>query len=100
VMRSVLPLNTMAIALGMHCRCGNEDAIRGPRHEKYGSVAQVEHLVRISRELGREVASGEDARRIYKIGEQYRDADETLASAGWVPNRKTTQSKPGLVRVA
>jgi uncharacterized protein (DUF849 family) len=100
VMRSVLPINTIAIALGMHCRCGIEDAIRGPRHEKYTSVAQVEHLVRIARELGREVASGEEAHRIYKIGEQYRDADETLAMAGWMPNRKKLESRPALTRVA
>jgi hypothetical protein len=56
--------------------------------------------VRIARELGREVASGEEARRIYKIGEQYRDADETLAKAGWVPNRKKAEAKPALTRVA
>jgi uncharacterized protein (DUF849 family) len=100
VMRSVLPINTIAIALGMHCRCGIEDTILGPRKEKYTSVAQVEHLVRIARELGREVANGKEAARIYKIGEQYKDADETLAKAGWAPNRQKAASKPALARVA
>jgi hypothetical protein len=44
--------------------------------------------VRVARELGREIASGKEAREIYKIGVQYKDADETLAQMGMAPNRK------------
>ena len=35
--------------------------------------------MRISREFGREVATGKEAREIYKIGEFYDSVDETLA---------------------
>ena len=45
--------------------------------------------VRIARELYREVASGEQAKQIYRIGTQYKSADETLARLGYAPNRRT-----------
>ena len=53
VMRNVLPVNTMAIAMGLHPRCGNEDTLWGKPGEKITSVQQIEQLVRISDELGR-----------------------------------------------
>lgn len=91
-MINVLPINTMAIALGMHARCGIEDNIWTQDHrQKMGSVQQIEQLVRISRELGREVANGQDARRIYRLGEFYSSADETLARNGFAPNRVPRQ---------
>ncbi|MFZ6048557.1 3-keto-5-aminohexanoate cleavage protein [Pseudomonas sp. CR3202] len=91
-MRNVLPLNMMAIALGLHVRCGIEDNIWNQRQTaKMTTVEQIEQLVRISREFGREVANGEEARRIYKIGTFYKDADETLARNGFAPNRKPGQ---------
>ena len=40
------------------------------------TVLQIEQLVRISRELGREVADGKEAGRILRIGEFYSSADE------------------------
>jgi hypothetical protein len=49
------------------------------------SVQQVEQTVRIARELHREVATGAQAREIYKIGEQYRDAEDTLNAIGYAP---------------
>jgi hypothetical protein len=47
--------------------------------------------VRIARECGREVADGQEARRIYRIGEFYGSADETLARNGFPPNRRPGQ---------
>jgi uncharacterized protein (DUF849 family) len=91
LMRSVLPVNTMAIAMGLHARCGNEDTLWGRRGEKMTSVQQVEQLVRIAGELGREVATGKEAREIYRLDEQYADADETLAKLGYAPNRRPDQ---------
>jgi hypothetical protein len=87
-MRNVLPLNTMAIAMGMHVRCGNEDTLYGADGNKITSVQQIEQLVRISKELGREVATAKEAREIYKIGVQYNSVDETLAQNGMIPNRE------------
>ncbi|MFV0644797.1 MAG: 3-keto-5-aminohexanoate cleavage protein [Sphingomonadaceae bacterium] len=86
-----LPVNTIAIALGMHARCGIEDNIYDLNGDKMGSVAQIEQLVRISRELGREVANGDEAREIYKIGTQYNSTEETLANLGMAPNRQRGQ---------
>ncbi|MDA3649691.1 3-keto-5-aminohexanoate cleavage protein [Saccharopolyspora indica] len=91
LMRSVLPVNAMAIAMGLHVRCGNEDTIWGRKGEKKTSVEQIQQLVRIAGELGREVATGKEAREIYRIGETYADAEETLAKVGFAPNRKPGQ---------
>ena len=98
LMRSVLPVNTMAIAMGLHARCGNEDTIWGRKGEKMTSVQQIEQLVRIAGELGREVASAKEARDIYRIGETYADTDETLAKLGYAPNRRIGQ--PGFTQHA
>jgi uncharacterized protein (DUF849 family) len=88
-MLNVLPLNMMAIALGLHVRCGIEDNIwTQDRKSKMGTVQQIEQLVRIARECKREVADGDEARRIYRIGEFYGSADETLARNGFTPNRR------------
>ncbi len=87
IMRNVLPLGTMAIAMGLHVRVGIEDNLWGRKGERMTSVQQVEQMVRISRELHRDVASGAQARRLYRIGEHYASADETLARVGWAPNR-------------
>jgi len=88
-MLNVLPVNMMAIAMGLHVRCGIEDNIwTQDRKAKMSSVKQIEQLVRISREFGREIADGKESRRIYRIGEFYKNADETLAMNGFAPNRK------------
>jgi uncharacterized protein (DUF849 family) len=93
-MRNVLPVNTMAIAMGLHVRCGIEDNLWTQDHKaKMSSVAQIEQLVRISNELGRPIADGKEARRIYRIGEFYANADETLARNGFAPNRKPTAQR-------
>ena len=88
LMRHVTPVCTMAIAMGLHVRVGIEDNLWGRRGERMTSVQQVEQMVRIARELHRDVASGEEARRIYGIGTRYDTVDETLARLGYAPNRR------------
>ncbi|HBD36541.1 MAG TPA: transposase, partial [Cupriavidus sp.] len=61
------------------------------RDRKIGTVEQIEQLVRISREFGRDVANAKEAREIYKIGTFYDSANETLAENGFAPNRKPGQ---------
>lgn len=100
IMRNVLPLNTMAIAMGLHVRCGIEDNLWGRKGQRITSVQQVEQLVRISRELHREVATGDEARAIYQIGTHYKTADETLAHLGYAPNRAEGERGMPLRRVA
>jgi uncharacterized protein (DUF849 family) len=91
LMRTVPPICTMAVALGLHVRVGVEDNLWRRKGERFTSVQQVEQMVRIARELGRDVASGEEARSIYKIGKYYGSADEALARLGWPPNRRPGQ---------
>uniref|UniRef100_UPI003F4943C6 3-keto-5-aminohexanoate cleavage protein n=1 Tax=Cupriavidus necator TaxID=106590 RepID=UPI003F4943C6 len=87
IMRNVLPLNTMAIAMGLHVRVGIEDNLWGKKGQRMTSVQQVEQMVRIARELHREVASGSQAKAIYHIGEQYGSVEEALDRLGCLPNR-------------
>ncbi len=91
-MRNVLPVNMMGIAMGLHVRCGIEDNLwNQSRTAKMTTVQQIEQLVRISREFGREVASGKEAREICKIGVFYETVEETLAKNGYAPNAKGRQ---------
>jgi uncharacterized protein (DUF849 family) len=91
-MRNVLPINMMGMAMGLHVRCGIEDNLwTQERKAKMGTVRQIEQLVRLSREFGREVASGKEARQICKIGVFYASIEETLAKNGFAPN-----ARPGL----
>ncbi len=91
VMKNVLPVNVMSMVMGLHPRVGIEDTIIDQKGKRMTSVQQIEQTVRIAHELGREIANGKEAREIYKIGIQYRDADETLAKVGMAPNRKAGQ---------
>jgi len=88
-MLNTLPINMIGIALGLHVRCGIEDNLWSQdRQRKVSTVEQIEQLVRISREFGREVASGRDARRICRIGEFYDTVEETLKKNGLAPNAR------------
>jgi uncharacterized protein (DUF849 family) len=100
IMRSVLPLNAMAIAMGLHVRVGIEDNLWGRKGERMTSVQQVEQMVRLARELHREVATGKQAKEIYKLGEHYKCVDETLAKIGYAPNRQPGERGAPLRRVA
>ena len=91
-MRNVLPINMMGIALGLHVRCGIEDNLwNQARTAKIGTVAQIEQLVRISREFGRPIATAQEARRICKIGVFYDTVEESLEANGFAPNRNGGQ---------
>ncbi len=81
-------------------RVGIEDTLFGPDRERATSVQQIEKMVRIARELNRDVATGDDARRIYQIGTQWNSTDETLKALGMVPNRAPAQRGVPLRRVA
>ena len=98
-MRNVLPINMMGLAMGLHVRCGIEDNLwNQSRTEKMSTVKQIEQLVRVSREFGREIATGKEARKICKIGVFYDTVEETLAANGFAPNPKGGQQ--GFLRKA
>ena len=89
---NVLPVNMMGIAMGLHVRTGTEDNLwNQDRSAKIGTVAQIEQLVRISREFGRPIATAKQAREICKIGVFYDSVEETLAANGFAPNRNGAQ---------
>ncbi|MGW9593180.1 3-keto-5-aminohexanoate cleavage protein [Streptomyces chartreusis] len=87
-MRAVAPMNAIGIALGVHVRVGNEDNLWRRKGERMTTVEQVEQMVQISEALGRDIATGTEAKKIYRLGEYYADTDETLARLGMVPNRR------------
>jgi uncharacterized protein (DUF849 family) len=91
VMRHVLPLNTIATAIGIHVRVGIEDNLWRKKGEKMTSVQQIEQAVRIAQELGRPIATPEQAKEILKIGTWYKTPEETLFNLGLPPNRKGGQ---------
>lgn len=66
--RHELPLANMAILLGGHVRVGFEDNIYYKKGELAKSNAQlVERVVRLANELGREVATPDETRKILNI---------------------------------
>lgn len=86
-MRNVLPINMMGMAMGLHVRCGIEDNLwNQARTEKMSTVQQIEQLVRVAKEFGRPIATGQQAREILKIGVFYDTVEETLAANGFAPN--------------
>ena len=63
--RAQVPMNALGILLGGHVRTGLEDNVYYKRGELASSNAQLtERVARLVRELGREVATPADARRI------------------------------------
>ncbi len=86
--RNVLPVNMMGIAMGLHVRCGTEDVLwNQKRTAKMSTVKQIEQLVRISHEFGREIATAREAREISRIGVFYDTVEESLQANGFAPNR-------------
>ena len=86
--RNVLPVNMMGIAMGLHVRCGTEDVLWNQRRTaRQSTVRQIEQLVRISEEFGRDIATARQARAMCRIGVFYDTADQALAANGFAPNR-------------
>jgi uncharacterized protein (DUF849 family) len=92
MMRFELPINAMSIVLGQHVRCGVEDNLWGRKGERMTTLQQIETLKTIAEQLGRRIATGDDARRIMKIGTWYDTVEETLFNLGLPPNRPEGQA--------
>jgi len=90
-MRGNIPMNSMAVILGLHVRCGIEDNIWRVKGERFTTVKQIEQMVRLSEAFGRKIATAEEARRIMKIGVWYDSVEETLQNLGLPPNRHVGQ---------
>ena len=94
-MRGTIPMTAMAVMLGVHVRVGNEDNIWRVKGERFGTVAQVEQMVRLSEAFGRKIATAQEAREMMQIGTWYDSPDETLFKLGLPPNRP--EGKQGFV---
>lgn len=64
IAQSQLPMLTMSILLGGHVRTGLEDTMLYDKGILATNVMLIERMVRISKELGREIANPEEARKI------------------------------------
>jgi uncharacterized protein (DUF849 family) len=90
-MRGNIPMNAMAVVLGIHCRVGIEDTIWRVKGERFPTVKQIEQMVRLAEGYGRKIATAEEARQIMKIGVWYDSVEETLRHLGLPPNREVGQ---------
>lgn len=68
-----IPLATAAILLGGHVRVGLEDNLFLPDGSPASNVTLVEKIVRIAGELGREIATPEEARAILGLDPENKD---------------------------
>ena len=68
-----IPLATAAIVMGGHARVGLEDNARMPDGSDASNPALVEKVVRIAHEVGRDVATPEEARRILSLDPAKKD---------------------------
>ncbi|QZY55516.1 3-keto-5-aminohexanoate cleavage protein [Crassaminicella profunda] len=65
--RSQVNMITMAILLGGHVRTGLEDVIKYDKDTLATNAMLIERVVRIAKELGREIATPDEARKILGI---------------------------------
>jgi uncharacterized protein (DUF849 family) len=78
----------MMVALGQHTRAGIEDNLWGPKKgERWTTMQMIESQIRMAKEIGRPIATPDQARQMSKIGVTYKTTDETLANIGLPPNR-------------
>lgn len=68
-----IPLATAAIVMGGHARVGLEDNARMPDGSVATNPALVEKIVSIAREVGREIATPEEARQILSMDPAVKD---------------------------
>lgn len=71
--KAEIPLSTAAIVMGGHVRVGMEDNLFMPDGSLASNPLLVEKIVRIARELGREIATPDEARDVLSLNLVYKD---------------------------
>jgi 3-keto-5-aminohexanoate cleavage enzyme len=71
--KAEIPLATAAIAMGGHVRVGVEDNLFMPDGSQASNLLLVEKIVRIAKEVGREIATPDEAREILSLNKEYKD---------------------------
>jgi 3-keto-5-aminohexanoate cleavage enzyme len=68
-----IPMAAAAVVMGGHVRVGLEDNLLLPDGSPASNPKLVEKVIRIAREVGREIATPEEARSILSLNPEYRD---------------------------
>lgn len=76
--RAEIPLATAAILIGGHVRVGLEDNLYLPDGSLASNPLLVEKVVRIASEIGRGIATAEEARSILSLNPAYKDRILTM----------------------
>ncbi|MCP4163696.1 MAG: 3-keto-5-aminohexanoate cleavage protein [Deltaproteobacteria bacterium] len=71
--KSEIPLATAAIAMGGHVRVGVEDNLFMPDGSQASNLTLVEKIVRIAKEVGRDIATPDEAREILSLKRENKD---------------------------
>jgi 3-keto-5-aminohexanoate cleavage enzyme len=71
--KAEIPLSAAAIAMGGHVRVGLEDNLYMPDGPLASNPLLVEKIVRIAREIGREIATPDEARSILSLNPGYKN---------------------------
>ena len=71
--KAEIPLSTAAIVMGGHVRVGLEDNLSMPDGSQASNPLLVEKIVRIAHEVGREIATPDEARSILSLNPAYKD---------------------------
>lgn len=73
IAKAEIPLATAAIIIGGHVRVGLEDNLFMPDRSLASNPRLVEKIVAIAREVGRDIASPDEARAILNLNPEYSD---------------------------
>jgi 3-keto-5-aminohexanoate cleavage enzyme len=73
IARAEIPLAAAGIVMGGHVRVGLEDNLYLPDGSPATNPKLVEKIVRIANEVGRDLASPDEARAILSLDLQFRD---------------------------
>lgn len=71
--KAEIPLAAMAIAMGGHVRVGLEDNLFMPDGQPASNVRLVEKITAIAREIGRQIASPDEARAILSLNPTWKN---------------------------
>jgi 3-keto-5-aminohexanoate cleavage enzyme len=71
--KAEIPLATAAVAMGGHVRVGLEDNLYMPDGSSASNPGLVEKVVRIAKEMGRDIATPDEARSILSLNPGHKD---------------------------
>ena len=73
IAKAEIPLAAAAVVMGGHVRVGLEDNLKMPDGKDATNPSLVEKIVRIAKEIGREVATPDEAREILSLNPAFKD---------------------------